>query len=161
MHIGVISDTHRIANSIKQLEGEIKGLDVLIHLGDNVEDIPTIQKYYKGKIINVKGNCDFSTNVPNDRVEEICGKRIFITHGHRYSVKENLSKLRYKALETGAEIVLYGHTHIAQIDFEEGIWYINPGSASLPRDGATKFCYYKYHQECIEPNYNKILDLNF
>ena len=35
---------------------------MLIHLGDNVEDIAIIKKYYKGRIINVKGNCDFSTS---------------------------------------------------------------------------------------------------
>lgn len=152
MQIGVISDTHRCISSIEQLGGKLKGLDVLIHLGDNVDDISIIEKYYKGKIINVKGNCDFSTNTPNDRLEEICGKKVFLTHGHRYGVKENLFNLRYKAIETEADIVLYGHTHIGKIDFEEGIWYINPGSASLPKDGARSFAIISINQECIEPN---------
>ena len=152
MRIGVISDTHGIISSIERLGCEIKGLDVLIHLGDNVDDISLIRKHYKGEIINVKGNCDLSTNTPNDRVEEICLKKIFLTHGHRYSVKEGLAKLRYKALETEADIVLYGHTHIGKIDFEEGIWYINPGSVSLPRDGARSFAIITINQGCIEPN---------
>lgn len=151
MKIGVISDTHRIVSSIKRLENEVSGVDVLIHLGDNVDDILIIQKFYKGKIINVKGNCDFSTIVPNDRVEEVSGKRTFVTHGHRYGVKENLTKLRHKALEIGADIVLYGHTHIAKIDFLEGIWYINPGSASLPRDGARSYAIISIEKESIEP----------
>lgn len=151
MQIGVISDTHRIISSIEKLKGEIKGVDVLIHLGDNVDDISIIKKYYKGKIINVKGNCDFSTTVPDDRLEEIDGKKFFLTHGHRYGVKDNLSRLRYKALETGADIVLYGHTHIAKIDFEEGVWYINPGSASLPRDGNRSYVIISINQEKIEP----------
>ena len=152
MRIGVISDTHRNASCIEQLAGKIKALDVLIHLGDNVDDISIIEKYYKGRIINVKGNCDFSTSTPNDRVEDICGKKIFLTHGHKYNVKEGLFKLRYKALETGADIVLYGHTHIGKIDFEEGIWYINPGSASEPRDGAPSFAIIDINGESIEPN---------
>ena len=152
MRIGVISDTHRDISSIEELMDKIKGVDVLIHLGDNVDDISTIEKYYKGKIINVKGNCDFSTSAPSDLVEEICGKKFFLTHGHRYCVKENLFKLRYKALEIGANIVLYGHTHIGKIDFEEGIWYINPGSASQPKDGARSFAIISIKQECIEPN---------
>lgn len=152
MRIGVISDTHRCISSIEQLGGKISGLDVLIHLGDNVEDISIIEKYYKGKIINVRGNCDFSANTPNDRLENIFGKRIFLTHGHRYAVKENLFKLRYKALEAEADIVLYGHTHIAQIDFEEGIWYINPGSISEPRDGGRSFAVINVSEDCIEPN---------
>jgi len=152
MHIGVISDTHRIISSIERLENELKGLDVLIHLGDNVDDISIIKGFFNGKIINVRGNCDFSTSVPSDIVEDICGKKIFITHGHRYRVKENLSNLRDKALETGSNIVLYGHTHIAKIDFEEGIWYINPGSASLPRDGDRSYVIISIQKDVIEPN---------
>jgi len=152
MRIGVISDTHRIVSSIEQLEGLIKGLDVLIHLGDNVEDISIIKKFYNGEIINVKGNCDFSVRTPNDRVEDIGGERIFLTHGHRYNVKGSLAKLRNKALETGANIVLYGHTHIAKIDFEQGIWYINPGSASLPRDGERSFAIISIDKKGIVPN---------
>lgn len=125
---------------------------MLIHLGDNVDDILIIKRYYNGKIVNVKGNCDFSTNTPYDRLEEVCGKKIFLTHGHRYGVKENLFRLRYKALEAQADIVLYGHTHIGQIDFEEGIWYINPGSVSQPRDGDRSFAIISIDKECIEAN---------
>lgn len=150
MRIGVISDTHRSICSIEQLGDMVRGLDMLIHLGDNVDDISIIQKYYKGKIINVRGNCDFSTSTPYDRIEEVCGRKIFLTHGHKYGVKENLLKLRYKALETEATIVLYGHTHIGQIDFEEEIWYINPGSVSEPRDGARSFAIINIEKESIE-----------
>jgi putative phosphoesterase len=152
MRIGVISDTHRDKSSIEQLGSKIGGLDMLIHLGDNVEDIAIIKKYYSGTIINVKGNCDFFRGTPNDRVEEICGKKVFLTHGHRYDVKDNLLKLRGKALEVGATIVLYGHTHIGQIDFQEGIWYINPGSVALPRDIGRSFAIINIQEESIEPN---------
>ena len=151
MQIGVISDTHMVISSIERLEKEIKGVDMIIHLGDNVDDIATIEKYFKGKIINVKGNCDFSAIVPSDRLVEVCNKKIFLTHGHRYGVKENLSALRYKALETGADIVLYGHTHIAKMEFEEGIWYINPGSASLPRDGDRSYVIINIIEDNIKP----------
>ena len=85
-------------------------------------------------------------------MEEICGKKFFLTHGHRYSVKDGILKLKYKALETGADIVLYGHTHIAKIDYEEGIWYINPGSAAEPRDGSPSFAIIDIHGESIDPN---------
>ena len=151
MQIGVVSDTHMVISSIERLEKEIDGVDMLIHLGDNVEDIATLKKHYKGEIINVKGNCDFSVSVPSDRLIEVDGKKIFLTHGHRYGVKENLSRLRYKALETGSDIVLYGHTHIANIKFDEGIWYINPGSASLPRDGDRSYAIININEEKIEP----------
>ena len=151
MRIGVVSDTHRDKSSIEQLGDKIKALDMLIHLGDNVEDISIIKRYYKGEIINVKGNCDFFTTTPNDRLIEVCGKKIFLTHGHKYGVKDGLLKLKYKALEFGANIVLYGHTHIGKIDFKEGIWFINPGSASLPRDIGKSFAIIYIEEESIEP----------
>jgi putative phosphoesterase len=152
MRIGVVSDTHRNKSSIEQLRDKISGLDMLIHLGDNVEDISIIEKYYTGKIISVKGNCDFFNGIPTERIEEICGEKVFLTHGHRYDVKNSLLKLRGKALEIGATVVLYGHTHIGQIDFEEGIWYINPGSVSLPRDGDRSFAIINIQEGRIEPN---------
>ena len=65
-------------------------------------------------------------------------------------------KLRYKALEIGADIVLYGHTHIGKIDFEEGIWYINPGSASVPRDGGRSFAIINIRRK-HRTKFNKIL----
>lgn len=133
--IGVISDTHRYNWVIENAVNKLEGIELLVHLGDNVQDIKEIQKYYKGKIINVKGNCDFSVDIPSEKIEIIENKKFFITHGNRYDVKYDISRLRYRALEVGAEVVLYGHTHISKISFEDGIWFINPGSPAVPRDG--------------------------
>ncbi|NEZ46836.1 metallophosphoesterase [Clostridium niameyense] len=135
MRIGVISDTHRYIYDINFLLEELGNVDVIIHLGDNVEDVKSIYKYYDGKIINVRGNCDFNLSAPLELVEEIEGKRFLITHGHKYNVKYSLANLRYKALEVEADVVLFGHTHVSQIEFMDNIWFINPGSVSLPRDG--------------------------
>lgn len=135
MLVGVLSDTHRHIWAIDEAVAALKDCDMIIHLGDNVQDVKEISKYFKGKVIGVCGNCDFTTSVPNDRIETIEGKKIFITHGHRYDVKYDILKLKYKAQEIQADVVLYGHTHIARIDYEDGIWFINPGSPVLSRDG--------------------------
>lgn len=135
MLVGVISDTHRYIWAIEAAVAALKDCEMIIHLGDNVQDVKEISKYYKGKIIGVRGNCDFTTTVPSERTEIIGGKKIFITHGHRYDVKYDILRLKYKAQEVGADVVLYGHTHISKIDFEDGIWFINPGSPVLSRDG--------------------------
>lgn len=135
MLVGVLSDTHRHIWAIAEAVASLKDCDMIIHLGDNVQDVKEISKYYKGKVIGVCGNCDFTTSVPNDRIEIIEEKKIFITHGHRYDVKYDILKLKYKAQEIQADVVLYGHTHIARIDYEDGIWFINPGSPVLSRDG--------------------------
>jgi putative phosphoesterase len=134
MKIAVISDTHRHIYSLNQVTKLIQDTDMAIHLGDNVEDVEIIKSNYKGKIINVRGNCDFSSFIPVERMEEVENKKIFITHGHRFDVKHSLLKLKYRAKELGADIVLFGHTHISAEIYEDGIWFINPGSAALPKD---------------------------
>ncbi|MBC2399910.1 hypothetical protein BD780_003188 [Clostridium tetanomorphum] len=135
MLIGVVSDTHRHTWIIERVMDKLENVDLLIHLGDNIQDVKDFSKLYKGRIISVKGNCDYSSSVPYDILEEIEGEKFFITHGHHYDVKHSLSRLKYKALEIGANVVLFGHTHVSQIIYEEGIWFINPGSPVVSRDG--------------------------
>ena len=62
-------------------------------------------------------------------------KKIFLTHGHIYGVKRDISLLRQAAVSKGADIAVYGHTHVAVIDDGEDCLVINPGSVSHPRDG--------------------------
>jgi len=133
--IGVISDTHRYKWVIEDAVKKMGEVDMIIHLGDNVQDVEEIAKYFKGKIINVKGNCDFSKSVPVDIIEMIEGKKFLITHGHRYDVKNSMTRLKSKALEVNADVVLFGHSHASGIAYEEGIWFVNPGSPAVPRDG--------------------------
>ena len=135
MLLGVISDTHKEITYIKKAIEKLKAVDIIIHLGDNVEDIKEIEKIFKGPIINVRGNCDFSNKIPSESTMILADKKLLITHGHKYGVKDNLLKLRYRALELGVDLVLYGHTHISKIDFEDGIFFVNPGSPSFPKNG--------------------------
>lgn len=127
-------------------------MDLIIHLGDNVEDVKEIEKFYHGNIINVRGNCDFSVDVPPERIEIIEGKKFLITHGHRYDVKYDLSRLRYRALEEEADIVLFGHTHVSEIAYEDGIYFVNPGSPSLPRNGLKSAAIISINDKIIRPD---------
>jgi uncharacterized protein len=133
--IGVISDTHRYKWVIEDALKKMGEVDMIIHLGDNIQDVEEISKYFKGKIINVKGNCDFSKSVPAEIIEMIEGKKFLITHGHRYDVKNSMTRLKFKALEVSADVVLFGHSHVSGIAYEDGIWFVNPGSPAVPRDG--------------------------
>jgi putative phosphoesterase len=135
LQIGVISDTHRDKKFVHRVRDIFSDMDIIVHLGDNVQDVSQIKKFYTRPVINVKGNCDFSVDVPGERIENIGGKKFFITHGHRYDVKYDLSRLKYKAMEENADVVLFGHTHLSKIIYENGIWFVNPGSPSIPRDG--------------------------
>ena len=41
----------------------IKDADILIHLGDNIEDVEILEQDFEGKVYIVAGNCDYSVEV--------------------------------------------------------------------------------------------------
>lgn len=135
MLIAVVSDTHRMQTYIKKVKEMIKEADILIHLGDNVDDAEEISSSFKGEVCIVRGNCDFSVKYPKENILRVEDKTIFITHGHCYNVKSSLTNIFYKGKEAMADIVLFGHTHAGIVLEEEGIILMNPGSVSLPRNG--------------------------
>ena len=133
MLIAVVSDTHRSDAYVKSVKMLIKDADILIHLGDNVEDAEELERDFKGDVYIVAGNCDFSRKYPKDRLIDVEGKKIFMTHGDLYGVKMGLNNIYYKGREIGADIVLFGHTHQAVIERTDELILMNPGSTSLPR----------------------------
>lgn len=133
MLVAVVSDTHRSDSCIKSIKTLIKDADILIHLGDNVEDAEELEREFKGEVYIVAGNCDFSRKYPKDRLIDIEGKKIFMTHGDLYAVKVGLNSIYYKGREIEADIVLFGHTHQAMIERTNELILMNPGSPSLPR----------------------------
>lgn len=137
MKIGVVSDTHGyIGRAIKALKG-IENLDMIIHLGDYVIDAKEIEEKMKLKVIYVRGNCDFlDSGVDYEKTLEIEGKKIFITHGHKYDVKNGVSKVFYRGKEEKADIVLFGHSHMSTKVESEGVIILNPGSSTEPRNGS-------------------------
>ena len=152
MLLGVISDTHKHIGTIEKAMEKLKNTEMIIHLGDNVQDVREIEKRYNKEIVYVRGNCDFSFSTPEERVIVVENHKILITHGHDYEVKDGLFRVRYKALEVGADLVLYGHTHISKIDYEEGIFYVNPGSTALSRDGFNSVAIIDVQKNLINPS---------
>ncbi len=138
MKILVVSDTHGNTEGIKDILRDTKDrISALIHAGDYESDADEIQRLYPDlPVYGVCGNCDFSRLMPPLRMIELRGKRIFITHGHRYEVNYSLTKLAYTALENQADICIFGHTHVPLIEEYEGVHILNPGSLSRPRGGS-------------------------
>ncbi len=129
----VISDTHgRIDNAVRLLSSV--PFDKIIHLGDTLRDAIEIGKAFPDcELIYVKGNND-PLGAENEKIIEIGGKKIFLCHGHTYSVSSDLVWLGFSAAEKGADVVLFGHTHRKEDAEFNGVRLFNPGSASLPRD---------------------------
>ncbi len=133
--IAVVSDTHRSNKYIEIIKNMISEADVLLHLGDNVDDGEELGKNFNGDTYIVAGNCDFTRKYPKERVLEFNNKKIFMTHGDLYGVKMGLNNIYYKGMELQADVVVFGHSHMSGIELSNGMTLMNPGSPSLPRLG--------------------------
>lgn len=137
MKILIFSDSHNNAYRIESALLDNKDADLIIHLGDGISDIMSIRAAYPlYQYEYVLGNCDYSNGVPPEKLLEIEGKKLFITHGHEYA--GNQSKLIKKAIFHKADIVLSGHTHKPQQTTRQGILFLNPGCVSKPKQVDTK-----------------------
>lgn len=137
MKILVFSDSHGGRKYMdKALESHPDVRDV-IFLGDGASDIEKFEMYYPEKqFYSVAGNCDFLSSLPSEKVITLNGTKIFFTHGHYMpSVDYMINKARLE----GAKICLSGHTHIAMTKYSDGVYYMNPGSISRPRDSKMSY----------------------
>ena len=130
MLIAVISDSHGNKDSINKIKKKINNADVVLFLGDGENDLAEITNDFTGEVFAVRGNCDITGKYPEEQILEIQGKKIFICHGHRYNVKYGYNSIYYRGKEIGADIVLFGHSHIPIIEEYNGIILMNPGSIS-------------------------------
>lgn len=161
----VISDSHgnsRVIQAIISQFGE--ECDVLCFCGDGLLDLVEnlengfFDKEFGAKIppvvYFVRGNGDTSTTtiftdnripitVPEFQEIEIAGKKLFLTHGHRYNVYYGFKDLRTETINRGMDLVWYGHTHVpnsqrshvtrdGRNDF---LGILNPGSCAQARGG--------------------------
>ena len=127
--LSVLSDTHGNISSIEKILPVLKESDYVVHLGDGINDMKYFERELKGKLIKVRGNCDFSV-AEKYSLLEIENSKILITHGDLFGVKQSLLRLRMFAEEKGACAAFYGHTHIADECTDNKILLFNPGSLS-------------------------------
>lgn len=129
MRILVVSDTHGDVYALREALLRQPKAEVVIHLGDGADDAAQEFANYPEKMcMQVRGNCDWGSQLPGEQMHTLAGKRIFFTHGHLYEVKFGLLKLEYAAREKQANLVLFGHTHQPFTDYRDGLYFMNPGS---------------------------------
>lgn len=129
----VFSDTH--GNVALMLEAIARTRpDMVIHLGDCERDTVYIrERFPEIPLCAVCGNCDFYPTMPEKELLSIGPVKALLTHGHLYNVKWGTDRLVYAAMEAGASLALYGHTHEAEYTELCGVTLVNPGSAGKGR----------------------------
>lgn len=129
MRILVVSDTHHDAYSLRNAILQQPKAEVVIHLGDGADEASEMKLNFPEKMfLQVRGNCDWGSQLPVTGQIVLNGTRIFYTHGYSYNVKYGTYNLCAAARAMNAKIVLYGHTHQPEAVYEDGLYVLNPGS---------------------------------
>ncbi|MBR1528376.1 MAG: metallophosphoesterase [Oscillospiraceae bacterium] len=141
MKIIVISDTHGNYQALQKVTLLHEDADMFIHLGDGERELYQLFNtlpWTEQKFHCLKGNCDYSQEMTLFRTLTLdlpYGHKIFAAHGDHFQVKFGTARIAYEARQNQADIVLYGHTHVSDCRYEDGLYILNPGSLCLPRDG--------------------------
>ena len=125
MRLLVVSDSHGDSYALYRAIQQQPAAQVVIHLGDGENDMEQAMGLCGEKrVICVRGNCDWGSMLPALSLERIAGKLLYLTHGYAENVKYGDGQLRQQARACKADIALYGHTHRAVTDFEDGLYLI-------------------------------------
>lgn len=132
MKILVLSDSHSGLRFMRSCIEHIKP-EAVVHLGDHYDDAQAMSEAYPDIPFHmVPGNCDRYRCPPFAQeilVYPVCGIKLYMTHGHLHNVKQGIYRLLADARASGAQAVLFGHTHQALCRQEaDGLWILNPGS---------------------------------
>ena len=63
-----------------------------------------------------------------------CNGRIFVHHGHLYD------RAQFRAWLPRGTLVVSGHTHVTVLEADDALFYLNPGSISIPKCADGKTC---------------------
>lgn len=138
MKILCVSDSHGDLDSLQKIVDRNPQARLLLHMGDGNRELEELSKLYpKLEYAAVRGNCDRMSDFPVVESMIVRGVHILLTHGHLYSVKLGLSELYRLAAERRPDLCLFGHTHRPYCQHRDGVWYLNPGSASHLRGGGS------------------------
>jgi len=130
----VISDTHGKIDKVKQVYERLSGIDHLIHLGDFQSDALALEQALGVSVINIKGNMDGSHSSNDYKILDTEFGGILLVHGHMEKVKFSFHDLLNRAKELNCKAVFFGHTHDSFYGEFDGIYLLNPGSLSFPKN---------------------------
>jgi len=152
MLIGLLSDTH-LAFPSQPLPPQVltafKGVDLIIHMGDVW--IPSVLDTLESvaPVIAARGDDDMDEDFGEDsrmkrtQVLEVEGVTVWATHiKPRYGlIVPQEQNNTYSAIFSQKpasdpvdppDVVVFGHTHFAEIEEYKGVLLVNPGSPTMP-----------------------------
>jgi len=124
--IGVISDTHGLLRP--EAVEALRGSELIIHAGDVGEPEILDELAKIACVAAIRGNADhgiWAQGLPQTRTVGIGGVRIFVIH--------NINDLSVDAAAADYAAVISGHSHRPSAVQNNGVLFLNPGSAGPRR----------------------------
>ncbi len=134
MKIGVVSDSHGHIENLRRAVRAMHevGVDVIVHLGDDYDDVKALSDQEGTTIIQVPGV--FSPyyqdpGIPNRVIAGWEGVRVLLTHtpeAHKNDLPIDLDPAEVIA-RGEVRLILSGHSHIPEVKEEGEVVWVNPG----------------------------------
>lgn len=162
MRIGILSDSHHKTDLTKNAIEFLKQKDVefLIHGGDLcLEENLVLLKSSGINYISVFGNNDKS-------LQGLATKYKIRMEPYHFKLQDLKIKLMHLPMylnNDGADLVIYGHTHIFECDLKDKTLFINPGEICGRESGECQFVLLdvKQNKYLVQYYYKKIEDKEF
>lgn len=138
MKIVIFSDTHGRQDLMKQIIEKEKPFEVMVHAGDMEDQVSGVLGYTDYQIRIVAGNCDYGLGYSRELFFDLDRYHVLLIHGNmcgsiHCNPAQSIESLKNYARNKGADILIFGHTHVPKMERDEELLCINPGSLSLPR----------------------------
>lgn len=135
MKIGVVSDTHRNKEYLSEVVTWLVSrhhITTLYHLGDDYEDVIDLGDMGI-EVVQVPGIYHAryrKGSLPVKQRETVLGLQILLVHALEKDVTDEDRRV--------SDIILFGHTHRAQIILDDGLLLMNPGHLKSAMDKNAK-----------------------
>ena len=124
--VGLIADTHGLLRP--QALHLLRGSDHIVHAGDVGNPAILAELAAIAPLTAIRGNIDiapWAATLPDMALLTVAGARIHVLH--------SLADLVPHQAGAGYHAVIHGHSHKPEIRRQDGVLYINPGSAGPRR----------------------------
>ncbi|MBN2160644.1 MAG: YfcE family phosphodiesterase [Spirochaetes bacterium] len=110
----VVSDSHGSHVKLGRIIDREYPFDYLVHCGDGADDLSAVAVPGGVTVVSVYGNMDHGRGAGAERTVFFTAGtlRVMVSHGDRYHVHNDLEWIEREGRSRGADIVLFGHTHV-------------------------------------------------
>ena len=124
--IGIISDTHGLLRP--EALDALKGSRLIVHAGD-IGSLDVVEGLADlAPVIAIRGNVDrgeWAGKFPPTATREMEGRRFHVLH--------DLKEIDFDPAAARIDLVISGHSHKPDVHYQDGVLYVNPGSAGPRR----------------------------